>query len=55
MPSASGRRRPFRSAPPPFYVLYRAHHRLHANVGWAGIFILLLLLAMNHRHGWITR
>jgi hypothetical protein len=54
MPSASGRRRPFRSGKP-LYLIYAAHHRSHANIGWAGVFILLLLLMMNHRHGWITR
>jgi hypothetical protein len=39
----------------PFYVLYGSYLRLHANLGMAGLFILLLLLAMNHRHGWLTR
>jgi hypothetical protein len=54
MPSASGRRRPLRSVRP-FYQLYGAYFRVHANLGWAGLFILLLLLAANHRHGWLTR
>ena len=48
MPSARGRRRPF-------YALYGSFLRLHANLGMAGLFALLLLLAMNHRHGWFTR
>ncbi|HEU5109646.1 MAG TPA: hypothetical protein VFT95_13980 [Micromonosporaceae bacterium] len=47
-------RRPFRRLPA--HLLYGVHLRLHAsNLGVAGLFILLLLLAMNHRHGWLTR
>lgn len=37
------------------YRIYGSRHRLHANIGWAGVFLLVLLFAMNHRYGWFTR
>jgi hypothetical protein len=39
-----------------FYRLLGLYHRAHAtNLGWAGLFLLLLLFAMNHQHGWMSR
>jgi len=54
MPPRTDRRRPFRRLPA--HLLYGLQFRLHAsNLGVAGLFILILLLAMNHRHGWLSR
>jgi hypothetical protein len=38
-----------------FYRLLAAHHRLHSNLGWAGLFLLILLFAANHKNGWMSR
>jgi hypothetical protein len=54
MPSANGQRQQLRRVRS-FYRLLDAYYRVQQNIGWAGLFLLLLLFAANHRHGWFTR
>lgn len=52
-PSASDRRTARHTRA--FYRLIDSYVRLHSDLGWAGLFILLLLLAANHKNGWMSR